>query len=382
MIKCLNIGCGLGGCKFARELAKKTSANGNGANSIFMNISTDELEVIGRSISAGERIPIGNVDGGAGKDRSLSIDIFTEHFDFRKFLDNVKKRVIKEDIDLITIAFSVGGGTGSGIGPMLVSMLYTSIEAAITDKEVRVMGIALMPSFNEGIGVFRNTLLAINDMSKTIKGGGRFIAIENNSKESGGSHVERRDYLNENAATLIAEYVNGTNNYSQMGVLDMNDRRSGLAFSGMHSFARLKDCTIVRSPFIEPGSAHCKNLLAEVPEENADMYEAQLNSSGSHLDFKFGYTLNDEGVVAYHGFMNLPSATIAYRKRFDELKSLDMEGDVTTGSNSLDGLRSEVFNYSVRKNSSNIVVEDTDTSTKKSIDPIADAIAQFKDFGI
>ena len=381
MIKTLNLGFGLGGGRFAASLAKKTTKDGSGSNSIIMNISTSELDMMNNIISKGDKIVIGNVDGGAGRDRAFSIDVFTSKFDYVSLIEKVKKRVISEEIDLVTIAFSTGGGTGSGCGPVFTNMLLQAIEQKVTDRKVRVIGIALMPAFNEGIGVFRNTLLSINDINKIInKHDGHFIIVENGNN-SGGSFTERRDFVNENSTTLISEYLNGNENHSEMGVLDMSDRRMGFSFPGLHAFARLRECDVVKSTFIEPGSNHCKTMLAVVPEENADLYEANL-SKGVNLDHKIGYTKAAEGIVGWHGFFNLEEITIRYRKRFDQLKTIDMKGDNDTETNSLKDLFSEVYDYNVKKRSYNeeeaTGIDVTKESNDTSLSDIADSFKNFE----
>ena len=372
MIKVLNIGVGLGGSRFACQLSEHTSVGKGTSNAILINISSDELAVLDKKA---EKIVVGNVDGGAGKDRAFAIELFSKEFDFTSFVETIAKRVKKESVDIINVSFSVGGGTGSGIGPMLTSILLAGIERKL--PSTIVMGFALMPAFNEGIGVFRNTILALNDVNKVIQSGGRFTIIENTGKEHGSSFVERREGINEIAAVLYSDYTNGKSGLSAMGVLDMNDKRSGLEFSGLHSFSRLKDCSIVKSPFIEPGSSNCKHMMAEIPEENADMYE-QVLSTGVNLDFKYGYTTDEVGIVAYHGFNSIQRSIVAYRKRFDELKAIDMDGDFTTGDDAFASIRSEVFHYDIRKSSDTSHI-DEDKPTEELVNVLKDAMAAFKD---
>ena len=372
MVRSIHIGVGLGGCKFAKELSLGSYYAEGKENAYYMNISSDELDVILMTVAHGQRVLVGD-GAGAGKDRALALELFSQKFNLELFISRIAKKVQDDKIGLITVAFSTGGGTGSGIGPMLTNLVTNFMSST---KGVSVMGIALLPSFNEGIGVFRNTVLAINDINKSIRGGSRFTLVENNSLEHGGSFIEKREYVNKSSASIICDYIKPKNDSFSVSVLDDSDRRMGLNFVGLHSFSRLKDYEVKPSCFIAPHAAKVKHLMAEIPEENCDMYENQLTANTVNLDFKYGYTKRNEGVVAYHGFMSLLKETIPYRKRFDELKELDKETDLGDGSSLVD-LKSEVFNYSAKLSNSKIELESSsvvlkDLSNNTFIDRIAE----------
>lgn len=376
----LPLGIGLGGCRFAETLSYKSIGVKTKVAPMFINISSDELGAF-KKTNGFESIQIGKSDGGAGKSRAFAIEIFTEKFDYEGLLETIKKRIISENIDIVTVSFSTGGGSGSGIAPLLIRMLTQCLEIdKVIDKEVRVIGIALLPAFNEGIAVFRNTLLAINDINKGIKSGNRYMLVKNSGAD-GGSFTEKCEHVNVSAATLISTYFGGTAQISKSGVLDLNDRRMGLSFSGLHSISKLKECEVSKSPFITPNSTICKTMLCEIPEENADMYESKV-SSGVNLDFKYGYTSHSEGVVAHHGFNNIKKETVPYRKRFDDLKALDIEGDVDTGDDSLESLKSDVFHYSIRKNNSSVDVDDVLNGSDDIKDSMKSIVESFKDFTV
>lgn len=346
-IKVLVIGVGLGGCRFAEILSMKLTTSELKNNPIYMNISSEELNIF-NSTYLNDKILIGK-SYGAGKNRNFALDQFTENFNYEDLLDKIKKRVIKEDIDIIMVSFTTGGGTGSGTGTLLVRMLTNSLEfEKEIDKNVYVFGIALLPAFNEGISIFRNTLLSINDIDRGMKVGNRFMLIKNNATE-GINFTEKCQYVNNVTSMLIADYFKGTTSISKDGVLDLNDILSSLSLPNIHSISKLKDGEIVKSPFITPNSAICKTMLCVIPEEASDIYENVVSSSGTILDFKYGYTTSEEGIVAHHGFNNLVKETILYRKRFDDLKALDDQGDVNTGNNSLSSLKKDVTSYDIKQ---------------------------------
>lgn len=381
MINILNVGVGLAGSKFTKELSKRSiTDNKKFDNEIFINISTDELQIFNQLNSPTEnKIQVGILGNGAGKNRNLAIETFADKFNFIDFTDKVKEKVKENNIDLILISFSTGGGTGSGIGPMLTQLLFEGIENNPKDigREVIVMGVGLLPEFTEGICVFRNTLLSINDINKGISSGGRYMLIRNPGKE-GSSFVEKREFINELSAKLIVDYLKGTKKISRNGVLDLNDRRMGLSYPGLHAIARLKECDIMNTYFITPNSSLCKHMLCEIPEENADMYEANLISSSINMDYKFGYTTGETGLVAYHGFNNILKETLAYRKRFDDLKKLDSSGNEDTGVNSLNSLKSDVYYFDDRKDNTKKDSGKSETVNKKS--DLSNLVNSFKKF--
>lgn len=378
-MKVLTIGVGLAGSRFTESLSNKLTTLEEKNTPIYVNICSEELNIFNTTTSS-EKVRVGDITGGAGKSRDMAINVFTEKFDYYNFIGKIKKRVIEEDIDIITVSFSTSGGTGSGISPLLIKMLQQFIEnEQISDKNVIVIGIALLPSFNEGIGVFRNTLLTLNDINKSIKTGARYILVKNNATE-GINFTEKCLYVNENASKLIKEYITGSKEISKNGVLDISDRKMGLEFPGLHSISRLKDCDIVKSPFITPGSSLTKMMLCEIPDENSDMFEAVV-SSGRSLDFKFGYTSSEQGLVAHHGFNNLTKETVSYRKRFDDLKALDTEGDIDTGANSLESLKADVLHYHIKKDNSNNCKTEKISKEDRNI-TLKEIISEFKDFSI
>jgi len=373
--KVLCIGVGMGGSRMCDILSKRLTTVSEKNEPFYINISSDELNIF-NSTSEKNKIRIGNIDG-AGKNREVALAAFGSDFDYSNFIETVKQRVIDDNIDIITISFSTSGGTGSGIAPVLVRMISEVVEnRKLVDRDIYVMGIALLPSFNEGISAFRNTLLTINDINKGINKGNRYFLVKNDGKE-GSNFTEKCEAVNASAAALITKYFKGTYQISTLGVLDMNDRMMGLAIPGLHALSKLEDCSVSGSPFVVPGSNVCKVMLCEIPEENSDMYENEVSETTS-LDYKYGYTTGDTGIVAYHGFRNIEKETIKYRKRFDDLKELDVTGNVNTGTNSLESLKSEVYNYSIKKDNTGKDSSDvTEPKVKKT--GLGDLLNEFSD---
>jgi len=343
----LCIGAGMAGCRFSDYFSRRLSTVTQINSPIYINSSLDELNIFNNT-SQKMKFRIGNSDG-SGKNRSVAIQIFTKNFDYTGLLNSIKQYVIDKDIDVIAVSFSCAGGTGSGISPLLVGMLTNSIEKEkIVNKEIYVVGIGLLPAFNEGITSFRNTLLTINDINKGIGKGNRYFLVKNDGSE-GANFTEKCEAVNASSTALITRYFAGTVQVSNLGVLDMNDRKSGLSHFGLHSLCKLEDGSISKSPFVVPGSNVCKMMLSEIPEENADIYENSVLEATQILDYKFGYTVADNGIVAFHGYSNLEKEMVPYRKRFEDLKNLDINGNSSTGDNAFKSLKNDVYDYSIKK---------------------------------
>jgi len=369
MIKVLPIGIGLGGSNYAKEISTKLKSQKGGKNSkygepIYVNICADELGMFNTALLNG-KFHVGTMDGGAGKNRDLALDTFADKFDYDKLIDLIRERVIEDDIDVVATCFTTGGGTGSGIGPALTNTLFNLMEQQTDIKYVSVIGFALLPSFDEGITIHKNNLLALGEIETSFLNGGRYALVKNTGE--GSSFNDRRTTANKTSITLFMDYVTGSHQSKTGGVLDLNDKRVGLAYPGLHSFNRLRECNVDKSPFVEPGSNKVKHVMAEIPEENCELYEEAV-LAGVHLDYKFGYTSDEVGVVAFHGFNSLRKETVAYRKRFDELKELDSADDVGNGVDSLNALKKDVFHYNIRKNNVEVVVGEEIPTSKKLLD--------------
>lgn len=65
---------------------------------------------------------------GAGHDRNLAIELMSQHYDM--VINFVKDHFNNESNQIIFVTFSCGGGTGSGVAPILLDLL----SATMPDK--------------------------------------------------------------------------------------------------------------------------------------------------------------------------------------------------------------------------------------------------------
>ncbi len=330
-MKKVNIGIGLAGSKFAEKMDGET---------IIINISSEELDVTGDSVKPENKIHLGNHIGGAGKDRIAGLHIFAETENNLDIVNGIYDKIKASGAQMVTVAFSTGGGTGSGIGPVVYQLLRSKLAA---DGIVLIVGFALLPSMEEGLFSFTNTLLCFNDIEKSIAKGGRYVLVKNDIKAD--KLVDCRKAVNARTVKIFESYVDGKST-SGDGVLDYADRIRGLEQTGIHGFEVINDNNISVSPMITPGSSLVKMICADIPESAADDIEHTL-SSANVIDSKYGYRTTTDGVIAYHGFKNLPKVILTYRTRFDELKALNESTDIDTGDNAFKDIEADILNYHV-----------------------------------
>ena len=148
MLKISTIGIGNCGGQIA-ELAKKT----HGIPGIAINSSTKDLSNINEII----KILIGD-EKGAGKDRTNA----------KVFIKNQISRLINqesfvkhiEESDVIAIISSIGGGTGSGMSPLLLDILSRKFH------EKHFILIEVYPPLRESVAAQQNAV----DYLKEVEG--------------------------------------------------------------------------------------------------------------------------------------------------------------------------------------------------------------------
>lgn len=124
------VGIGKAGCKLANEFRAL------GYSAYFINSSAKDLELIDAPKNMKYHIPFAQ---GTNGDRTLAKQYCKEYFDL--ILNNIKSKL--GNFTHIIFCFSSGGGTGSGISPILVNNMIKKTE----DIDFGV--ICALPSKNE-----------------------------------------------------------------------------------------------------------------------------------------------------------------------------------------------------------------------------------------
>jgi cell division GTPase FtsZ len=145
-------------------------------------INTAKADLMGLSlVDPSQRILIGQerVKGhGVGADNELGAQIAEEGLDV---MQNIIDKVPTHEIDAFLIVAALGGGTGSGGGPVLarhLKKLYT---------QEPVYGLGIIPSVDEG-GIY--TLNAARSFQAFVNETDNLLVFDNNAWRVGGESVE------------------------------------------------------------------------------------------------------------------------------------------------------------------------------------------------
>lgn len=153
-IKVACIGVGNGGSQSAIAAVAK------GIPSMVMNTSEKDLDdsLIGKDIK-GYLIGDGR---GSGKDRDNAMALLKSGgaAGLQSMFQNAHFRAIVEPADVVFVTFSTGGGTGSGIGPAIASMIHKAYASKV------VIPYGILPKNAESVMAQANTIACVDDMTK------------------------------------------------------------------------------------------------------------------------------------------------------------------------------------------------------------------------
>lgn len=348
------IGIGLGGSNVAQAIRKEV-----GGDIFLINLSQQDLNT-SSEVPANNQLHLGDASvNGAGKNRKNGQELFRE--ENNKLADKLrtwlKPRTSNKELELVLVCFSTAGGTGSGIGPSLVTFLDSEefkkslgYDVVIDDQDGKVfytMGVAILPDDQEGTKSLLNTIEALREIDIfSRKEVARFCLI-NNSFSSGQNLVKRYSEINNSVAKLLKRYIDGFG-HSQYGCLDHADRKGALRHPGLHSFSSVGSNGNANSPFMTPNGCRVKSVLAEIEEGQEESLTQLFNIEGIVADDKIlGFYKGDERseltpVVHFSGFNNLSRVTEQVRTQLNALKAkLNAIEKKDAGGTGLSGLKKE-----------------------------------------
>ncbi len=140
----------------------------------YINTSEEDTKGIFDSKNTGKGTIIGT-EGGCGQERSVAIELIKENY--KEVINQFPESLLS--CDIIFVAGSAGGGTGSGFTPILVDVLRSAIDG------IQFGVITTLPSHNEGIRAKKNSI----DLMESVHKLGVPYMVYDNSKVSGGIPV-------------------------------------------------------------------------------------------------------------------------------------------------------------------------------------------------
>lgn len=158
---------------------------------------------------------------GSNHDRQKALEYIKDHY--QKIIDIIIDHF--KDQEIVYLVFSTGGGTGSGISPLLLDML----TAHCSDK---VFGaVCVLPDLNESVNIQVNSYNCMTQLSHIKKLGSVFV-LDNmkNNKES----VNREFY------NAFRSVINLYKHVSTRGNIDISEIKEVLSVRGVAVIAQTK----------------------------------------------------------------------------------------------------------------------------------------------
>ncbi len=174
-----------------------------------INTSPEDLEALSYVKS---KLLVG-VGGGSGKDRQVAKSEVKKYF--KQIVNFVEQRIVQHQVDLVFVVFSSGGGTGSGMGPILIDILQQ------TFPNISFNAMIILPTAIESTISHVNSVECIKELSNL---NAPTLMIDNDKCYS--PQINRRrlyDAINEAVINDISIILTDKKSPSKYGNLDHKD---------------------------------------------------------------------------------------------------------------------------------------------------------------
>lgn len=197
------------------------------------------------------KLTIGKV-GGCGKERKLGQQIVkSEYKDIvsfiqKNFLNDLKALESKGQKKIIYVCFSTGGGTGSGVAPILLSVLSNMFKTGVT-----FCAIAVTPSYDESLVSLYNSrkcLEELNSLNIPV------LIPDNENYEKNVSREAFYNIINKDIVIAISNLIESRQ--SSIINMDMKDKTKLLSTPGV--------TTIVSTPLVKSKIKDSISLAKEI----------------------------------------------------------------------------------------------------------------------
>lgn len=213
------IGVGQAGsnvCEVAETLGYKT---------LVVNTSPEDLDSLQL---VNNRLLVGR-QGGSGKDRNIAKRELKEKY--KEVAAFVAQRFQNSEIELIYVVFSTGGGTGSGMGPLLIDILKTLTPGKLYGA------ITILPSKDESAVAHANSYECLKELSSLSVP----TIIVDNDKCKAKSKPVLYDTVNEAVIEDLDMLLNSKRSPSKYGNIDTKDIIKLLTTPGVTTIGLLTD---------------------------------------------------------------------------------------------------------------------------------------------
>lgn len=282
---------GAAGANVAQMMEKKSY------KTYYVNLAQQDLDLV----NSPNKLHIKNGEG-ASKNRDKAKEVLSESID--EVLETLENQITEKYVFTV---FSLGGGTGSGCGPFLSSVIAENPE-----KKVGL--VIILPSKEESLQARINAYEALSEIIPLKNSLGSIFILDNN---------KRKDKLsiNRSFAGLFDSFINiGDVPSSIYGVIDIAEQKTLLEISGVamiHKVAQNEQSNLLATvnegiyATIEPNKK-IKYIGLSQPEAKEDKGTIEISSVidvvGQPIDTYMGY--GNSETVLYLGGMSFPKTYI------------------------------------------------------------------------
>lgn len=282
---------GAAGANVAQMMEKK------GYKAYYVNLAQQDLDLV----NSPSKLHIKNGEG-ASKNRDKAKEVLSESID--EVLETLDNQITEKYVFTV---FSLGGGTGSGCGPFLSSVIAENPE-----KKVGL--VIILPSMEESLQARINAYEALSEIIPLKNCLGSIFILDNNKRKD-------RLSINRSFAGLFDSFINiGDVPSSIHGVIDIAEQKTLLETSGVamiHKVAQNEQSNLLATvndgiyATIEPNKK-IKYIGLSQPEAKEDKGAIEINSVidvvGQPIDTYMGY--GNTETVLYLGGMSFPKTYI------------------------------------------------------------------------
>ncbi len=299
----LFVGIGQAGNNIVSEVLK-TNKRYNG---LFINTSNDDI----KSIDNAKNIFIVPAAGGTARDRDKAKDYVKDNI--YAIIDEINKFPNQKVIYFI---FSTGGGTGSGITPLLINVL------ARTNPTLKINIVAVLPSRDESKRAHENSLECWNEMVR-LKNINSLLLLDNNKRDD-------KMIINKEFSKLLDNFMNSTESNIN-GVIDKAEIEKITNTKGLSAIYDIKNVNdiesfkeaVSESIFATGNSMSCKYIGLSIT--NGFDYKNILDLYNISEDYFVGYT--DKLPIMMVSGLKISSSAVSFIKDNLEFKNLSIEED-------------------------------------------------------
>lgn len=265
-----------------------------GFKTFYVNLAKQDLDLV----NSPNKLHIRNGEG-ASKNRDRAKEILSESID--EVLETLEQQITEK---YVFVVYSLGGGSGSGIGTFLASVM-----AENPDKKVGL--VVILPSMKESLQARINAYEALTEIIQAKSSLCSIFILDNNTREDKLS-------INRTFAGLFDSFVNIEGSSSIRGVLDLAEQKTLLETSGVAMIHRVgQDGQNDLLPVIKDGiyaplepNKKVKYIgLSQPDKKDAIDIDSVIDVVGNSIDTFCGYG-NQNETVLYLAGLSFPKSYI------------------------------------------------------------------------